>query len=142
VIASGDLAIQDRSLFTIVGTYRYFLQFTKEAPTVVGNLDSLSTLLGFTISHELWVKLHPGASGETILTEISAEFRFRPANAHNPAQSIIEQNAQYERTGVWGTYTTGFLAAAFMAILGFVVYSVASLQCTLWPCCARWGWTN
>ncbi len=129
VISSSDLAIQEHSLFTIVGTYRYFpTVYEQQAVTVVGNLEGLSSLMGFTVSHDLWLKLQTGTSGEVVLKQVSTDLRVRPSRPRDVQSDIAQQNTKIERTGTWGTYTIGFLAAVFMAVLGLSVFSYASLR--------------
>jgi predicted lysophospholipase L1 biosynthesis ABC-type transport system permease subunit len=41
---------------------------------------------------------------------------------------IREEGAKFERVGIFGTLTIGFLASALMAILGLLIYSYASLR--------------
>lgn len=117
------------SNFTIVGVYKYFpTVYESEDFAVIGNLEYLGTLVGFTLPHQIWMKLQPGASGETVLklvlpmTSIRAEF---PNDAR--ANIAIEQ-AKMERVGIFGTLSIGFLSTAVMAILGLLLYSYASLQ--------------
>jgi putative ABC transport system permease protein len=129
VLVSSNLEVQDRSVFTIVGTFRYFPTFYEDrATTVVGNLDAFSTLLGYTLSHQIWMRLRPGASGESVLEQTLAETRVRPTRAQNALAAISRQGEELDRVGVWGTHSEGFLAAAGMAFLGLMIFSYASLR--------------
>ena len=84
--------------------------------------------MGFTVSHDLWLKLQPEMSGEAILDQIATDLRVRPSRPRDALSAIAGQDTKIERTGTWGTYTIGFLAAAFMAILGLSVFIYASLR--------------
>jgi putative ABC transport system permease protein len=118
-----------RSDFTIVGTYDYFpTVYEEEAVTVIGNIDHLSSLLGITMPHDIWMRLEPTADGEAVLEAIPGAMAISTAAEHDAQAILAEEKARMERVGVFGTLTVGFLAATTMAVLGLLIYSYASLR--------------
>ena len=116
------------SPFTIVGTYDYFpTVYPDEQITFIGNLDYLSSFLGITVPHNLWLQLNEGASGEAVLKSMST-LGMTTTKEKDVDQIIKKEQAQMERVGVFGTLSIGFLAATIMATLGLLIYSYASLQ--------------
>ena len=117
------------SLFSIAGAYQYFpTVYEEESVTIIGNLDYLSTLAGTTAPHAIWLRLDEGADGDTVLEQISRTMNLIPGRPHDARQLIAEAQADLSRVGVFGTLSVGFLAAVFMAAVGLMVYSYASLR--------------
>ncbi len=114
--------------FTIAGTYNYFpTVYEDQRTTIIGNLDYLSSFLGVTVPHNIWLGLQEGADGKAILQSIRST-GIETSRENDAQQLITEALAQMERVGVFGTLSIGFLAAAVMATLGLLIYSYASLQ--------------
>ena len=117
------------SNFTIVGVYKYFpTVYENEDFTVIGNLDYLGTLVGFTLPHQIWMRLDPGVSGADVIKDVLPVANVRANNPDDTRANVAVQQAQMERVGIFGTLSIGFLAASVMAILGLLLYSYASLQ--------------
>lgn len=117
--------------FTIVGTYDYFpTVYPENGVTLIGNLENLCDQFGFTLPHRIWLKLAPGVSGDTILKTIYNTLQTQPQlNATEDTRfNIITEQSKMERVGIFGTLSMGFLATAFMAMLGLLIYSYASLR--------------
>ena len=118
-----------QSDFTIAGVYDYFpTVYEDQKLTVVGNMENLSSLFSFTVPHDIWLKLKPGADRVNLPTVILHTLSIH-ADVINDAQpNLAIEKAKMERVGIFGTPTTGFLATAIMAILGLLIYSYASLR--------------
>ncbi len=56
------------------------------------------------------------------------ELGFDAVQRRHAINLISEEQAKFERVGIFGTLSVGFLAASLMAILALLVYSNASLQ--------------
>lgn len=114
---------------TIVGSYDYFpTMYTEQGVMLIGNLENLSNLFGFTLNHEIWLKLAPETSGETVLEEVTNNLEIKTRLIQDTRKNILEEQTKSERVGIFGTLTIGFLATALMATLGLLIYSYASLQ--------------
>jgi hypothetical protein len=123
-----------RSLFTIVGVYDYFPTVygvennADQDIAVIGNLNQLTALFGFTPIHEIWMKIAPSASEEAIRQALPGATGVMPSSGLDARILITSEKARMERVGIFGSLTIGFLASAAMAILGLLLYSYASLR--------------
>jgi putative ABC transport system permease protein len=115
--------------FTIVGTYDYFpTVYDDVALTMVGNLEYLNSVFGFTVPHDLWLRLAPGTPAAPLLKALPGTLGIGAASFQESAALIASEQGKTERVGIFGTLSIGFLAAAIMAILGLLIYSYASLR--------------
>ncbi len=129
VVVALDNVVGIQSQFTIAGTYDYFPTcYEEEGPTLIGNLEYISVLLGMTPPHRIWLKLKPGVSGEAVVQSVPRQARIMTGTVWDAQAMISMERAKMERVGVFGTLSVGFLAASFMAVLALLVYSLASLQ--------------
>lgn len=130
MIASINQSISFEAEYTIVGTYDYFPTAYEEehGVTLVTNLDYLGNIFGIEPIYSIWIKMEPGADGETVMKNISSKLMIAASNVKNTPEIIAIEQAQLERVGVFGTLTVGFLATSVMAVMGLLVYSYASLR--------------
>jgi putative ABC transport system permease protein len=129
VLVGIDTDLGLRSSYTIVDTYIYFpTVYEEEKATIIGNLDFLSALLGATVPHSIWLDLEPGTDGEAIREGIPYAVHVTTSVERDTQAIIAAEQAKMERVGIFGTLSTGFAAAAVMAVLGLLIYSRASLQ--------------
>jgi putative ABC transport system permease protein len=118
-----------QSDFVIVGVYDYFPTiYEDETPTIIGNMDYLSLLFGAPISHNVWLKLEPGIDRKPVQEALLDIMGFDAGLVRDSKGMIAEEQAALERIGIYGTLSIGFLAAAFMAVQAFLIYSYASLK--------------
>jgi putative ABC transport system permease protein len=118
-----------RALFTIVGVYNYFpTVYEEQRVTIIGNLNHLTALFGFVPVHDIWFKLKPEASEAEIRKDLPHAVGLLASAGQNARTLIAEEQAKFERVGIFGTLTVGFLASAAMAILGLLLYSYAALR--------------
>ncbi|MCB0104917.1 MAG: ABC transporter permease, partial [Caldilineaceae bacterium] len=113
--------------FTIVGTYEYFPTVYPDQPAVVGNLEYLFSFFGVTMPHRIWVDLAPGADGKAFFAAVPS-LGIDSRDRADAAATIVEEQAKMERVGVFGTLSVGFIAGTFMAALGLLTYSYASMN--------------
>ena len=114
---------------TVVGVYKYFpTVYEEEAPAAIGNLDYLTSWLGYITPHNLLLKLKPGADPKQTLEAIVNTMHISYLVRGNAPELVETEQAKMERVGIFGTLSVGFLATAVMAILSLLIYSYASLQ--------------
>ena len=114
--------------FTVAGTYDHFpTVYDEDGPTFIGNLDYLSALAGVTLNHHIWIRTQPGANGKSILASVS-KTGVDASWEQDVGSLIAEEQASLERVGVFGTLSTGFLAAIITAAVGLLIYTYASLR--------------
>jgi putative ABC transport system permease protein len=117
--------------FSIAGAYKYFpTVYYTDGITLIGNMDYLESQIGFSLPHDIWLKLKPSADVKTVLQLLpgSVGITAYPERTNDARALIAAEQSKMERVGIFGTLSTGFLATAIMAILGLLIYSYASLR--------------
>lgn len=132
--------------FVVAGTFKYFPtvyepedvtkrprryaygSVPEEQITFIGNLDHLNFYVGMTVPHGIWLHTEPGADANEILESVPTMLRVLPGKEGDAVGMINEEQAKFERVGVFGTLSVGFLAAVVMAVMGLLIYTYASLR--------------
>lgn len=122
-----DFGTSLKSAFTVVGVYEYFPTVYDDQVTVIGNLEYIFSFFGMVMPHRLWLKLAPGANGKAVLDAVPS-LGIDTVDRSDTRAIIQEEQAKMERVGVFGTLSVGFIAATFMAALGLLTYSYASMN--------------
>ncbi len=120
-------AVSYRGTFTIAGLYRYFPTVQPEEMTVIANLDYLFAEAGSDFLHQIWLRMAADADGKVLLEAVRAQ-GIEPARVRDAKATLAIEQAKFERVGIFGTLSVGFLAASVMAVLALLVHSYASLQ--------------
>ncbi len=63
-----------------------------------------------------------------MLAAIPLGSQYRLLGGGDAINNIRTEQAKFERVGVFGTLTIGFLAAVVMALMGLLIYTYASLR--------------
>jgi len=114
---------------TIAGVFDYFpTVYEEDGYTLIGNMEQLNILSGITPSHEIWLKITPQAKEAEIRRALPGTVGVVPNIGQDARVLISQEEAKFERVGIFGTLSIGFLASAVMAILGLLIYSYASLR--------------
>ncbi|MCX7680374.1 MAG: ABC transporter permease [Anaerolineae bacterium] len=113
----------------VVGVFDMFPTWypDEEGPLLVGNLDYLFEQLGWQIPYDVWLKTDAGVDYEQVVEEVRA-LRFNVLNWYAPQEVIYEEQRRPERQGLFGFLSVGFLAAAFLTVLGFLFYAFFSFR--------------
>ncbi len=115
--------------FTIVGTYDYFpTVYQEDGITLIGNMENINNLFGFTVPHRIWMKLKPGVTADSVVSQMPKALQVDAKKVVDTNLNITTEQGKMERVGIFGTLSIGFLATALMAILGLLIYSYASLR--------------
>lgn len=125
--------------FKIAGVYEYFPTVYEDDLTIVGNLDYLFLITGIDLPYNVWMatdgnlqaKVSPLGNTDThsgIFGLVKDEMGLVAGQARDARLIISQERGKFERVGVYGTLSVGFLAATLMAILALLIYSYASLQ--------------
>ena len=115
------------SRFKVAGTYKHFPTVYDDRITLIGNLDYLTFYVGMVVPHKIWMRLDDGVAGADAFKQVEA-LNVVPT-AQGDAEGLIQtEQAKFERVGVFGTLSVGFLAAVAMAAMGLLIYTYASLQ--------------
>ncbi|MGC9522117.1 MAG: ABC transporter permease [Anaerolineae bacterium] len=115
--------------FTVVGTFDYFpTVYEDDRITFIGNIDHLNFYFGMTVPHNIWLRTEPGADTEQILANIPRDLHIAAGRQGDSVEAVREEQSKFERVGVFGTLSVGFLAAVVMAVMGLLIYTYASLR--------------
>ncbi len=101
--------------------------YPKDGPFVIGNLEYAFDQQGGQFPYDVWLRVQEGASRKSIelgIIEVGLktfERGFAPA-------IIVAERDRPERQGFFGLLSVGFVASAFLTVLGFLFYSVLSFQ--------------
>ena len=108
--------------------------FTTTSPTVeqdeivlIANLEYLHLIGGAVYAYEVWLRAPENDRGEEVRRELRIG-GIETLRWHDVVGTLIEEKARLERVGVFGALTVGFLSAALMAVLAFLMHSYASLR--------------
>lgn len=113
--------------FRIVGTVRYFPSlYEEQGPYLIGNLDYSADEQGGLYPYELWLATGPGADLKTI--KAYALGNRLEARDDSPQELLAADLQRPERQGLFGLLSVGFLAAALVTMLGFLIFSLVSFQ--------------
>jgi putative ABC transport system permease protein len=114
--------------FTIAGVIDYFpQQYPEEQEFFVANLDFIFNSVGGMYPYDVWLKTDPSMTTED-LVEGTKDLGIVVMRSYNAREEIDEEQLRPERQGVFGLLSVGFMAAAFLTLLGFLIYSFVSFS--------------
>jgi putative ABC transport system permease protein len=115
--------------FKVVGSFDLFPSWMpEEGPLIVGNLDFLFESLGWEIPYDVWVKTAEKVTDyDRIIEDIEAQGNMVMSSDIAP-QKIVAEQTRPERQGLFGILSVGFIASAFLTILGFLLYALFSFR--------------
>lgn len=103
--------------------------YPSEGPPIVGNLEYSFDMQGGMYPYDVWLRLKEGTTVNdddiyrgTVTTGMKVFIReFAP-------EVINNERIRPERQGFFGLLSVGFVAAAFLSMLGFLFYSILAFQ--------------
>jgi putative ABC transport system permease protein len=114
--------------FTVAGPLALFpTLYPQDGPFFVGNLDYIHEGLGGAFPYNVWLATDPAVPGEQVVAGVR-NLGLGIATASDARATIVAEQVRPERQGLFGLLSVGFLAAAALTVLGFVVYAVVSFQ--------------
>ena len=123
--AAGDYASVS---FTIVGSLGLFpTLYPQDGPFFVANLDHIHNALGGTYPYDVWLATDASADSETIVDGVR-DLGLVVVTARDARETIATEQTRPERQGLFGLLSVGFIAAAVLTVIGFLVYAVVSFQ--------------
>jgi putative ABC transport system permease protein len=115
-------------VFTIVGSLKLFpTLYPQDGPFFVANLDTVHEGMGGVFPYNVWLTSDPHVPGEDILSGVR-KLGLTVVTAFDTRSTILAEQTRPERQGLFGLLSVGFLAAAALTVLGFLVYAVGSFQ--------------
>lgn len=114
---------------TVVGRLDYFPTWypEEEGPLLVGNLDYAFEQLGGTYPYDVLAVTESGIDYEKMSSELR-KLDLSVLNFRSSRQTIAEEQRLPQRQGMFGVLSVGFLAAALLTVLGFLLYALFSFR--------------
>jgi putative ABC transport system permease protein len=114
--------------FTVAGPLDLFpTLYPQDGAFFVGNLEYIFEQMGGTFPYDVWLATDPSVPGEEIVEGVK-DLRLAVIAEADARTTILEEQTRPERQGLFGLLSVGFLAAAVLTVLGFLVYAVVSFQ--------------
>ena len=112
----------------VAGYVRLFPTIDPAAgPFAIGNLDYVFDYQGGQYPYDVWLKVAPGTSRQDIY-RAAVDMGLKVFDKGFSPDSITAERQRPERQGFFGLLSVGFVASAFLTVLGFLFYSVLSFQ--------------
>ena len=113
--------------FFISGVYDYFPTVEGDEIVLIANLEYLHLIGGAVYAYEVWLRAPDNDRGEEVRRNLRIG-GIETLRWHDVVGTLTEEKSRLERVGVFGALTVGFLSAALMAVLAFLMHSYASLR--------------
>jgi putative ABC transport system permease protein len=112
----------------VVGTFEMFpTWYPEDGPLIVGNLEYFFEQAGERLNYDVWLATEPGVDYEQIALAVR-EMGFDVISWQAPLPEVYEEQRRPERQGLFGVLSVGFLAAAALTVLGFLLYAFFSFR--------------
>jgi putative ABC transport system permease protein len=123
--AAGDFKTLD---FTVAGALELFpTLYPQDGPFFITNLEYVFEQLGGLYPYDVWLATDRAVRGEQIANEVRA-LGITVVTAEDARALIDLDQSRPERQGLFGLLSVGFLAAAALTVLGFLVYAIVSFR--------------
>jgi putative ABC transport system permease protein len=112
----------------LVGTFDMFpTWYPDDGPLFVGNLDHFFDRAGERLHYDVWLATEPGVNYEQTALAVR-DLGVKVISWQAPLSQIYEEQRRPERQGLFGVLSVGFLAAAVLTVLGFLLYAFFSFR--------------
>jgi len=112
----------------LVGVFDLFpTWYPEDGPLIVGNLDHLFEQVGGQFPYDVWLKTDQNVDYDQIAEGVR-DLRLNVLNWDAPLIEISAEQQRPERQGLFGVLSVGFMAAAFLTVLGFLLYAFFSFR--------------
>jgi putative ABC transport system permease protein len=116
--------------FIIADLVRYFPTFYPDEETsyiFVANLEYIFDQMGGMFPYDVWISTATGIDPQTVRDKMF-EYDIKVVNMNGSREAIDKEQGRPERTGVFGILSVGFVAAAILTLLGFLLHSFISFR--------------
>ncbi len=113
----------------VVGDFRYFPTWyeAEDGPLLIGNLENIFEEMGGMVPYDVWIKTDPGVDYTQLLDGLR-KLNLNVLNWRASRITIAEEQKLPQRQGLFGVLSVGFLAAALLTVLGFLLYALFSFR--------------
>jgi putative ABC transport system permease protein len=127
-IRMNDLDVSREVPVTVAGYVNLFPTiYPADGPFMIGNLDYAFEQQGGQYPYDVWMRLTPDANHREISVGL-AELGLKTFERGFAPEQVVAERERPERQGFYGLLSVGFIASAFLTVLGFLFYSVLSFQ--------------
>jgi putative ABC transport system permease protein len=114
--------------FTIVGALDLFpTLYPQDGPFFVANLDHIHNALGGAYPYDVWLATADDVPSATLVEGVR-DLGLVVVTSQDARETILDEQTRPERQGLFGLLSVGFIAAAVLTVIGFLVYAVVSFQ--------------
>ncbi len=93
----------------------------------VGNLEYIFEQMGGIFPYDVWARMRPDVDPERIQRDL-LDYDIRVISMRGSREAIEREQGRPERTGVFGILSVGFIAAAILTMLGFLLHAMISFR--------------
>ena len=112
----------------VVGDFDYFPGwYPDDGPLIVGNLDYVFEQMGGQVPYDVLISTDQGVDYDALSTELR-QYDINVIDWQSARKQIATLQRQPERQGLFGVLSVGFLAAAVLTVLGFLLYTLFSFR--------------
>jgi len=112
----------------IVGGFNLFpTWYSEDGPLFVGNLDYLFEQAGGQFPYDVWLQTDLDVDYDQIVEDVR-DLRLHVLNWNAPLLAVSAEQQRPERQGLFGVLSVGFVAAALLTVLGFLLYAFFSFR--------------
>jgi len=101
--------------------------YPEDGPLFVGDLDHLFEQAGGQFPYDVWLKTDADVNYEQIVKGVY-DLRLRVMDWKAPLLKVVAEQQRPERQGLFGLLSVGFVAAALLTVLGFLLYALFSFR--------------
>ncbi|MDF1515960.1 MAG: ABC transporter permease, partial [Anaerolineae bacterium] len=117
--------------FEIVGVFDMFPTWypndENSGPLFVGNLDYIFQEVGGQFPYNVWLRIDPEIPSQQIIDGVQDQ-GLRVQTWQDSVTFITEELQRPQRQGLFGLLSVGFIAAALLTVLGFMLYAFFSFR--------------
>jgi putative ABC transport system permease protein len=112
--------------FTVGGVLDMFpFLYPEDGSFFVANLDFIFNNAGGVYPYDVWLETDASLTDDVLIDD-ARELGINVMRTYNARKKIDDQQLRPERQGVFGLLSVGFMASAFLTVLGFLIYSYIS----------------
>jgi putative ABC transport system permease protein len=127
-VSTGSYGLPVETDFKIVGEFDLFpAWFPDDGPLFVGNLDYYFEQIGGQVPYSVWLKTGASHGYEQIVKDVQG-LGLTVVKWDAPLRGIAEEQRRPERQGLFGLLSVGFMTAALLTVLGFLLYALFSFR--------------
>ena len=101
--------------------------YPQDEPIIIANLNYIFDQMGGQYPYDVWISRHADANVDAILSGVRG-LGIAVLDARDAATLIAEEQAMPRRQGLFGLLSVGFVAAAGLTLLGFLLSALIAAR--------------